>query len=100
MKAKARTDGNNRERLGWIPAKHSKAMSYTVHFSEVGRYRDAWCNTFRTKPDEVMIAHEVRQRKCLASRSIDIEFLDDDEMSGYIIAGIRSVGGFKVIENP
>ena len=75
-------------------------MSYTVHFSEVGRRRDAWCNTFRTKPDEVMIAHDVRQRKCLASRAIDIDFMDDYRMHGYVVVGSRIVGRFTAIENP
>ena len=48
MKAKARTDGNNRERLGRIPKKHNKAMSTCktcLHWRNAQRELNYWDST-------------------------------------------------------
>ena len=70
--------------------------NYTVKFHEVGRARISWEATFTRRPDEVDIIKAVQKKRCLASRNIEADFIDDNEMSGDIIAGFRTVGTFTV----
>lgn len=73
--------------------------NYTVNFNSVGRARATWSVDFAKRPDEMDIARAVQKKKCLASRFVDVEFINDDETEGDISAGFRTVGTFKVVAN-
>lgn len=70
--------------------------TYTVNFNSVGRARASWSVDFDKRPDEMMIAKEIQKKKCLASRFVDVEFVNDEETEGDISAGFRIVGTFSV----
>ena len=71
----------------------------TVEFVEVGRGKRTW--RFQAKArnvDESLateLVRELRKSKALLSRDIDVT-LDADRCSGFIFAGVRQVGRWKL----
>lgn len=70
-------------------------MNYEVQFIDVGRGKKCWNQTFQQEPTEPIIERAVKKSGALMSR--DIEAVFDCADAGFIAAGFRPVGRFRVI---
>lgn len=70
-------------------------MNYTVEFVGVGRNKKSWSVTMDQFPTERILDRHVRKSGALMSSDIECLF-DDDLEHGYILAGMREVGAFRV----
>lgn len=72
-------------------------MSITIEFYDVGAAK----KTFRATMEElseIAMFRAVKKAKALASKGIDFE-QDESGLSGTVLAGYRTAGYWKVIEN-
>ena len=70
---------------------------YTVEFVGVGRNKKTWSVSLDQFPTESILERHVRKSGALMSSGIECLF-DDDLEHGYIFAGMREVGAFRVKE--
>lgn len=64
-----------------------------VRFTDVGREKKCWEQELKDV-SEASLARAAKKGGHLMSPNIDIEF--DSPTSGYIVAGVRSVGEFEI----
>lgn len=70
--------------------------AYQVNFIDVGRDKRSWSMNFSTMPHEADIELAVRGSRALASREFEAVF--DCAAAGFLVAGFRPVGRFRITE--
>lgn len=77
-----------------------KAPTRTVLFEDVGRGHRSWTSDIPWLgdcPDGECMERAVHKAKALASRDVDFT-VNDDGISGNVLAGMRPVGTWRVVE--